>query len=60
MPPFRVEDLAALITDIASKYQSQTAEEFHLMTLIEDPATSIKNPEVCRQKEKDLRKQFMI
>lgn len=35
-------------------------EEIHLMTYIEDPATSIKNPEGCRQKEKDLRKQFLI
>lgn len=35
-------------------------EEIHLMTYIEDQSTSIKNPEVCRLKERDLRKQFLI
>lgn len=36
------------------------AEEIHLMTYIDDPEHSIKNPEVCKQKEKDLRNQFLI
>ena len=60
LPPFKVEDLAHLISDIAQKYQNFTAEEIHLMTNIDDPEHSIKNPEVCKQKEKDLRRQFMI
>lgn len=36
------------------------SEEIHLMTMIEDPATSIKNPEVCKEKEKELKKKMMI
>jgi hypothetical protein len=56
LPPFKMEDLSSLIADISSKYQNMQGEEIHLMTYIEDPAHSIKNPEVCKQKEKDLRK----
>lgn len=35
-------------------------EEIHLMTYIEDPEHSIKNPDVCKAKAADLRRQFMI
>jgi hypothetical protein len=35
-------------------------DEIHLMTYIEDPDQSIKNPEVCKAKAADLRKQYMI
>lgn len=60
LPHFKAEDLTSLIADVASKYQSSMSEEIHLMTNIEDPATSIKNPEICKQREKDLKKQFKI
>lgn len=60
LPPFKVDDLAQLISDVSSKYQMSMGEEIHLMTYIEDQSTSIKNPEVCRLKERDLRKQFLI
>jgi hypothetical protein len=33
-------------------------EEIHLMTKIDDPAHSIKNPAVCKEKEKELRKKM--
>ncbi len=33
-------------------------EEIHLMTLIEDPSTSIKNPLNCKEKEKELKKKL--
>ena len=36
------------------------AEEIDLMTFIEDPEHSIKNAEVCKLKEADLRKQYKI
>jgi predicted ATPase len=48
LPPFKVDDLATLISDVSSKYQNSMGEEIHLMTFIEDPATSIKKPEVCK------------
>lgn len=35
-------------------------EEIHLMTYIDDPEHSIKNPEVCKVKAAELKKQFMI
>jgi hypothetical protein len=35
-------------------------EEIHMMTLIDDPATSIKNPEVCKAKEKELKKKMLV
>ena len=60
LPPFKVEDLTSLIQDVSSKYQSSMSEEIHLMTNIEDPDHTIKNPEVCKQREKDLRKQYLI
>jgi len=30
------------------------------MTLIEDPSTSIKNPDVCKAKEKELKKKMLV
>jgi hypothetical protein len=35
-------------------------EDIHLQTYIADPDHSIKNPEVCKQKQIDLRRQYMI
>lgn len=35
-------------------------EEIHLMTYIDDPEHSIKNPDVCKVKAAELKKQFMI
>lgn len=49
-----------MVTELASKYQTSMQEEITLMTLIEDPATSIKNPEICKQKEKELRKKHLV
>lgn len=60
LPPFKVEDLNQLVAELAAKYQASMQEEIQLMTLIEDPATSIKNAEVCKQKEKELRKKMMV
>lgn len=36
------------------------SEEIHLMTYIDDPEHSIKNPDVCKAKAADLKKQYMI
>ena len=44
LPQLKKEDLSLLISDIASKYQATMAEEIHLMTHIDDPEHSIKNP----------------
>ena len=35
-------------------------EEAHMMTVIDDPANSIRNPETCKQKERELRKKYML
>lgn len=35
-------------------------EEIHLMTFIEDMAHTIRDPEVCKLKEKDLKKKYML
>lgn len=35
-------------------------EEIHQMTYIEDPSTSIKNPEKCKQTEIELKEKFMV
>lgn len=35
-------------------------EEIHLMTLIEDPAHSIKDPEIVKVKEKELKKKHLL
>ena len=35
-------------------------EEINLMTLIEDPATSIKNADICKAKEKELKKKMLV
>jgi hypothetical protein len=60
LPPFQLEDLSACISEISQKYQSHMGEEIHLMTYIDDPEHSIKNPEVCKVKATELKKQFMI
>jgi hypothetical protein len=35
-------------------------DEIMQMTYIEDVATSIKNPEVCKLKEKELKKKHLV
>jgi hypothetical protein len=35
-------------------------EEINAMTFIEDPATSIKNPEVCKLKQEELKKKYQV
>ena len=47
MPQLKLDDLSSIISDISTKYQANMSEEIHLMTFIEDPEHSIKNPEVC-------------
>lgn len=36
------------------------SEEINLMTLIDDPEHSIKDPEVCKIKEKELKKKLLV
>lgn len=35
-------------------------EEIHLMTNIEDPANTIRSADICKAKEKDLKKKLMV
>lgn len=58
LPALKVEELNSLVTQLAPKYQAMMQDEIHLMTYIEDPKKSIKDPIKCRDKEKELRKQF--
>lgn len=58
LPPLKVPELNQLVNDLAPKYQVMMQDEIHLMTLIEDPKTSIKNAAVCKEKEKELRKKL--
>lgn len=44
LPPLKIEEINHLIEELAPKYQSMMTEEIHLMTKIDDPAHSIKNP----------------
>ena len=60
LPPFKVDDLTQLISDLCSKYQASMSEEIHMMTNIEDPAHTIRNADVCKKKELDLKKKFMV
>lgn len=48
------------MVDLSSKYQSSMLEEIHLMTQIEDPSTSIKNPEQSKQKEKEFKDKYQV
>lgn len=36
------------------------SEEINLMTLIDDPEHSIKNPDTCKLKEKEMKKKFLV
>lgn len=47
-----------MVAEIAPKYQAMMQEEIHLMTAIDDPAHSIKNAVVCKEKERELRKKM--
>ena len=47
-----------VISEISTKYQTSMQEEIHLSTKIDDPSKSIKDPIVCREKEKELRKKL--
>lgn len=58
MPPFKIEELSALLVDLSSKYQSSMLEEIHLMTSIDDPAHSIRNPEQSKKKEKEFKDKY--
>ncbi len=60
LPPFKVEDLNQLVTELASKYTNSMLEEIHLMTNIDDPANTIRSADVCKLKEKELKKKFMV
>lgn len=55
LPPLRVEELNSLVKDLAPKFRRMMIEEIVSMTHISD-STSIKNPVVCIQKNKDLKK----
>ena len=60
LPPFKVDELHQMVQELSSKYVSSMTEEIHLMTLIEDPATSIKNPDICKAKGKELQKKMLV
>jgi hypothetical protein len=57
LPPLKIEELNSLVTDLAPKYRKMMIDDIVSMTHIQD-STSIKNPVVCIQKNKDLRKQY--
>jgi hypothetical protein len=42
--PWKAEDLHLALSEISSKYQASMQEEIHLMTKIDDPSKSIKDP----------------
>jgi len=56
--PWRVEDLNLAVQEVAHKYQASMQEEITLMTRIEDPSKSIKDPAVCVEKERELKKKY--
>jgi hypothetical protein len=58
LPPLKIEEFTMLITDISPKYRQSMTDEIKAMTYIEDPATSIKNPENCKLKEIELMKKY--
>jgi hypothetical protein len=60
LPALRVEELNSLITEIAPKYRNLMTDEVVLMTHISDPSTSIKNPTVCIEKNKELKKKYFL
>lgn len=60
LPPLKIEEFSLLITELAPKYRLSMTEEIMAMTHIEDPATSIKNPEGCKLKEQELKKKWQV
>jgi len=44
--------------ELAAKYQTMMVDEINSMTYIADPATSIKNPAQCKEKERELKKKY--
>ena len=45
LPPFKSHELEELLTELSPQYQSEMLEEINLQIKIDDPKTSIKNPE---------------
>lgn len=54
LTPFTIEDLSILLVELSPHYQQSMIEEIQLMTRIEDPAHSIKSPEISKTKEMEL------
>lgn len=60
LPPLRVEEVHSLITELAPRYQQSMQEELHLMTHVEDPSKSIRDPHMGKVKEAELRRKFHV